>query len=78
MTSQPSLQYAPAPCPSCGARNAGEANGICEATQDETGEWTCPATDCEVDRLGRFCFPTEASIKALDDWIGIEAKRQGW
>lgn len=76
MTAPPPIQYAPAPCPACGAANVREAALRCKIRFDETGEASCPG-DVE-DPEGRILQPTRESLQALDRWIDAEARRQGW
>lgn len=66
---QPKLEYAPAPCPRCGAENVESACLDCRPSSDETGEQYCPTTDIVTDGQGRFLFPTAASLSRLDAWI---------
>lgn len=66
---QPKLEYAPAPCPRCGAENVAQANLDCRPSSDETGEQFCPSTDLPTDNYGRLLFPTPDSLERLDAWI---------
>jgi hypothetical protein len=63
----PAVAYAPAPCPTCGARTVKEANGLCRPRFDETGEATCAGQD--EDESGNLTQPTPESVAALDEWI---------
>lgn len=73
----PGILYAPAPCPTCGARTEAEAETMCRPTQDFGGDWSCAAGD-RADAEGRLTQPTKESLDAFDAWLDREAKRQGW
>lgn len=64
----PDLQFAPAPCPQCGAINEDEANDKCTQTQDQTGEYSCAG---EFNDAGQSIQATEASLAAMDQWIDV-------
>ncbi len=70
----PKIEYAPAPCPGCGARTFKEAETMCRPTSDETGERSCAGTDCpEPAPNDLLMFPTAASLAALDAWCDRNA-----
>lgn len=66
----PELDYIPSPCPKCGAVNEDEAVTMCKPPQGQTDEYECPG---DFDEGGAAVQPSEASIKALDDWISARA-----
>lgn len=68
----PLVQYAPAPCPKCGAVREEEAETKCKPQSDETGERYCPG---EFDRDGNSVQPTPESIAAIDAWCKNEERR---
>jgi hypothetical protein len=52
-------------CEKCGASNERTAAGRCRPTQDQTGEYSCPAGDA-ADAEGFFLAPSAASIRQID------------
>lgn len=63
---RPEIVFERAPCPKCGALDEDQAGRLCQPSCDETGEYSCIG---EFDEMGCSVQPTEASLKALDDWI---------
>lgn len=65
----PALELAPSPCPQCGAVTFAEAETKCTATQQMSGDYECPGTDCPDDAPGGLMmFPTEESLARLNAW----------
>lgn len=72
MSGAPEIKFAPAPCPTCGARTTDEAGPICRPSSDETGEVFCPGD--RTDAQGRILQPTPESLAALDAWIDAQVE----
>ena len=82
----PNRRYRPSECPQCGARTVNEAEGLCQPTQDITGEYSCAGDECSLnpfgvhwDTTGRACelvaADARAEAKALDDWCMAEMEK---
>lgn len=74
-TPMPDLQFAPGPCPQCGAETAIEAEMKCSATQQLDGDYSCAGDDAAEDLHGHFSFPTAASLAALERWYDEDGRR---
>ncbi len=66
MHEQAGIEFAPAPCPRCGATNEDEAGRLCRPQSDQTGERECPG---EFNGAGISVQATPESIAAMDAWI---------
>lgn len=53
------------PCSKCRAANQATAATRCRPTQDETGEYSCPAGE-HTDDDGYFLEPSAASLREMD------------
>lgn len=76
-------RYKASKCPQCKAKTHEEAEKLCSATQDITGEYSCAGDECSLnpfgvhwDTTGRACelvaADARAEAKALDDWCMAE------
>jgi hypothetical protein len=71
----PDLEYAPAPCPQCGALTVDEAGTKCTATQGMDGDYHCAGGDRE-DEQGRLLFPTAESLARLYAWYDEQCRAE--
>ncbi|QAY80174.1 hypothetical protein [Sphingosinicella sp. BN140058] len=68
----PQLAWAPAPCPTCGATSTSDAEQLCRATSDQSGEFSCLGDRADTD--GLLLQPVQASLDAFDAWIDLHAR----